>query len=279
MEVDHLVVKQILHRLNLNHLVPDHFSDRLDRVLLHPYLGPFILAGVLFLIFQAVFSWAALPMDLIESGTTWLAGILRANLPVVSVAQPPGRWSYCWSRWCSHLFATNSDLILFYSHHGGIGVLTSCSLLMDRMMGSVGLSGRSFIPLLSSFACAIPGIMSTRTIANERDRLITILIIPLMTCSARLPVYALLIGAFIPQRTIGGFELQGIVLFALYLAGILGAMLVALSLKLLTPAGRQTRPLMMELPTYHRPTLLSISLGLWQRVKIFIHRVGVSFSY
>lgn len=137
---------------------------------------------------------------------------------------------------------------------------------MDRMMGSVGLSGRSFIPLLSSFACAIPGIMSTRTIANERDRLITILIIPLMTCSARLPVYALLIGAFIPQRTIGGFELQGIVLFALYLAGILGAMLVALSLKLLTPAGRQTRPLMMELPTYHRPTLLSISL-FWQRVK------------
>lgn len=141
------------------------------------------------------------------------------------------------------------------------GYLPRAAFLMDRMMGSVGLSGRSFIPLLSSFACAIPGIMSTRTIANERDRLITILIIPLMTCSARLPVYALLIGAFIPQRTIGGFELQGIVLFALYLAGILGAMLVALSLKLLTPAGRQTRPLMMELPTYHRPTLLSISLA------------------
>ena len=273
-EVDHLVVKQILHRLNLNHLVPDHFSDRLDRVLLHPFLGPFILAGVLFLIFQAVFSWAALPMDLIESGTTWLAGILRANLPSV--------W---WrSLLTDGLIAGLGGVVIFLPQililfffiliMEESGYLPRAAFLMDRMMGSVGLSGRSFIPLLSSFACAIPGIMSTRTIANERDRLITILIIPLMTCSARLPVYALLIGAFIPQRTLGGFELQGIVLFALYLAGILGAMLVALALKLLTPAGRQTRPLMMELPTYHRPTLLSISLGLWQRVKIFIHRVG-----
>lgn len=273
-EVDHLAVKKILRRLNLDHLIPDQFSDRLDGVLLHPYLGPCILAGVLFFIFQAVFSWAALPMDLIESSTTWLAEILRSSFP--------DTW---WrSLLTDGLLAGLGGVIIFLPQililfffillMEESGYLPRAAFLMDRLMGSVGLSGRSFIPLLSSFACAIPGIMSTRTIANERDRLVTILIIPLMTCSARLPVYALLIGAFIPQRAVGGFELQGLVLFGLYLAGILGAMLVALALKLLTPSGRQTRPLMMELPTYHRPTVLSISLGLWQRVKIFIKRVG-----
>jgi len=273
-EVDHLAVKKILRRLNLDHLIPDQFSDRLDGVLLHPYLGPCILAGVLFFIFQAVFSWAALPMDLIESSTTWLAEILRSSFP--------DTW---WrSLLTDGLLAGLGGVIIFLPQililfffillMEESGYLPRAAFLMDRLMGSVGLSGRSFIPLLSSFACAIPGIMSTRTIANERDRLITILIIPLMTCSARLPVYALLIGAFIPQRAVGGFELQGLVLFGLYLAGILGAMLVSLALKLLTPSGRQTRPLMMELPTYHRPTVLSISLGLWQRVKIFIKRVG-----
>jgi len=273
-EVDHLAVKKILRRLNLDHLIPDQFSDRLDGVLLHPYLGPCILAGVLFFIFQAVFSWAALPMDLIESSTTWLAEILRSSFP--------DTW---WrSLLTDGLLAGLGGVIIFLPQililfffillMEESGYLPRAAFLMDRLMGSVGLSGRSFIPLLSSFACAIPGIMSTRTIANERDRLITILIIPLMTCSARLPVYALLIGAFIPQRVVGGFELQGLVLFGLYLAGILGAMLVSLALKLLTPSGRQTRPLMMELPTYHRPTVLSISLGLWQRVKIFIKRVG-----
>ena len=142
-------------------------------------------------------------------------------------------------------------------------------------MGSVGLSGRSFIPLLSSFACAIPGIMAARTIANPRDRLVTIMIAPLMTCSARLPVYALLIGAFIPQREVwGAFELQGLVLLALYFAGILGAMAVAWLLKRFTAAGREVRPLMMELPSYHLPTVRNIGIGIWQRISIFVKRVG-----
>jgi ferrous iron transport protein B len=138
----------------------------------------------------------------------------------------------------------------------------------------VGLSGRSFIPLLSSFACAIPGIMATRTIANQRDRMVTILIAPLMTCSARLPVYALLIGAFIPQREVAGWELQGLVLFVLYLAGIVGAMAVAWVLKRLSQAGQHSRPLMMELPAYHLPSLRNVAIGLRQRVRIFMHRVG-----
>jgi len=142
-------------------------------------------------------------------------------------------------------------------------------------MGSVGLSGRSFIPLLSSFACAIPGIMATLTISNARDRLVTILIAPLMTCSARLPVYALLIGAFIPAQKIAfGIELQGFVLFALYAAGILGAMVVAWILKTLLSSQKTFHPLMMELPNYHMPSIKNIAIGLWQRTIIFLQRVG-----
>jgi ferrous iron transport protein B len=155
------------------------------------------------------------------------------------------------------------------------GYLPRAAFLLDRLMGSVGLSARSFIPLLSSHACAIPGIMATRTIADPRDRLVTIMIAPLMTCSARLPVYALLIGAFIPQRELWGLvELQGLVLFALYLAGIAGAMVVAWILKHFTTAGRQARPLMMELPQYHVPMPRNVLIGLWQRVVIFLQRVG-----
>jgi ferrous iron transport protein B len=154
------------------------------------------------------------------------------------------------------------------------GYLPRAAFLLDRLMGSVGLSGRSFIPLLSSFACAIPGIMAARTIQNPRDRLVTILIAPLMTCSARLPVYTLLIGAFIPSRLVAGsFELQGLVLFGLYLAGIVGAMAVAAILQQFTTRG-QVRTLMMELPSYHWPRPLNIALGLWQRIRIFLRRVG-----
>jgi ferrous iron transport protein B len=155
------------------------------------------------------------------------------------------------------------------------GYLPRAAFLLDRLMGGVGLSGRSFIPLLSSFACAIPGIMAARTIANPRDRLVTIMIAPLMTCSARLPVYALLIAAFIPKRDVlGVFELQGLVLFGLYVAGILGALAVAWVLKRFTSARGQARALMMELPTYHWPRVRNVAIGLWQRAMIFVKRVG-----
>jgi ferrous iron transport protein B len=141
-------------------------------------------------------------------------------------------------------------------------------------MGKVGLSGRAFIPLLSSFACAIPGIMATRTIPSNRDRLATIMIAPLMTCSARLPVYALLIGAFIPQRTVVGiFNLRGLVLFALYAAGVLSAMGVAFALKRTVMRG-EDRPLLLELPEYRLPNLRNLLLGLWERARIFVGRVG-----
>jgi len=154
------------------------------------------------------------------------------------------------------------------------GYLPRAAFLLDRLMGGVGLSGRAFIPLLSSFACAIPGIMATRTIPDKRDRLVTILVAPLMTCSARLPVYTLLIGAFIPARKVAGlFELQGLVLFSLYFVGVGAALAVAWLLKRFgRSAGAQ--PLLMELPSYHWPQLRSLALGLWQRAVIFISRVG-----
>jgi ferrous iron transport protein B len=153
------------------------------------------------------------------------------------------------------------------------GYLPRAAYLLDRLMGSVGLSGRAFIPLLSSFACAIPGIMATRTIPNLRDRMATIMIAPLMTCSARLPVYALLIGAFIPATEVGPFNLQGLVLFSLYVAGVVSALLVAVVLKR-TALKASYHPLLLELPEYHWPSPRNLAIGLWERARIFLRRVG-----
>ncbi|PND37141.1 ferrous iron transporter B [Paucibacter aquatile] len=272
---DHERIKQILQRLQLDQELPELPSDRLDRVLLHPVAGPLILAVVLFLLFQAVFAWATGPMDLIKDGMAalgeWVGGALpegwlRSLLVDGLIAGVGGVLVFLPQILILFFFI----LILEES-----GYLPRAAFLLDRLMGSVGLSGRSFIPLLSSFACAIPGIMATRSIANPRDRWVTILIAPLMTCSARLPVYALLIGAFIPARQLAwGLQLQGLVLFGLYLAGILGALCVAWLLKRFTQSGGQVRPLMMELPAYHWPHPRNIALGLWQRAVIFVRRVG-----
>jgi len=271
---DHVTVKTWLRALRLDEDLPTLPSDRVDRLLLHPVAGSVVLAVLLFLLFQAVFSWAETPMQLIEGGMAWLGQQVGRFIPagwfhsliVDGVIAGAG----------GVLVFLPQILILFFFILvlEESGYLPRAALLLDRLMGSVGLSGRSFIPLLSSFACAIPGIMATRSIANPRDRLVTILIAPLMTCSARLPVYALLIGAFIPNRDIGGFELQGLVLFGLYGAGIVGAMAVAWVLKRFTSTGRLVRPLMMELPSYHWPHPRSIAIGLWQRAMIFIKRVG-----
>jgi ferrous iron transport protein B len=270
----HEEVHAILQRLGLDTLVPHTLSDRIDRVVLHPVAGPLLLAVLLFLVFQAVFAWAQMPMDAIKTATDWLGD-------AVGMALPEG---WLRSLVVDGVIAGAGGVVVFLPQILILfffillleesGYLPRAAFLLDRLMGGVGLSGRSFIPLLSSFACAIPGIMAARTIANPRDRLVTILIAPMMTCSARLPVYALLIGAFIPQRAVwGGFELQGLVLFALYVAGILGALLVAWVLKRFTARG-QVRSLMMELPSYHWPTARNIAIGLWQRVMIFMKRVG-----
>jgi ferrous iron transport protein B len=271
---DHAAVRAILGRLGLDESLPHLASDRIDRVVLHPVFGPLLLAVVLFLVFQAVFAWAEAPMGWIEAATAWAGDLLTSLMPdgwlrsllVDGVIAGAG----------GVLVFLPQIVILFFFILvlEESGYLPRAAFLLDRLMGGVGLSGRSFIPLLSSFACAIPGIMAARTIANPRDRLVTILIAPLMTCSARLPVYALLIGAFIPRRQVwGGLELQGLVLLVLYVAGIAGALAVAWVLKRLT-ARRQVRTLMMELPMYHLPALRNVAIGLWQRVAIFVRRVG-----
>ena len=274
-EADNQVVQNILKKLGLDQQIADPISDQLDRTLLHPILGPLILFVVLFFIFQAVFTWAAYPMELIKSATDGISQLILENFPdnwirsllVYGVIAGAG----------GVLVFLPQILILFFFILilEESGYLPRAAYLLDRMMGSVGLSGRSFIPLLSSFACAIPGIMATRTITNARDRLVTILIAPLMTCSARLPVYALLIGAFIPSRELPiGIDLQGLVLFSLYLSGIVGAMIVAWVLKKIANSKTSFHPLMMELPSYHFPSLKNVAIGLWQRLFIFLHRVG-----
>ena len=246
---------------------------RLDAVVLHPVAGPVLLATVLFLMFQAVFSWAKAPQNLINTGVQslsgWLAGVLPAGplrgLLLDGVVAGTG----------SVLVFLPQILILFLFIIAleDSGYLPRAAFMLDRLMGRVGLSGRAFIPLLSSFACAIPGIMAARTIPSSRDRLATIMIAPLMTCSARLPVYALLIGAFIPQRAVGVLNLRGLVLFALYLAGVASALGVAFVLKRTVMRG-EYRPLLLELPEYRLPHLSNLVLGLWERARIFLTRVG-----
>jgi ferrous iron transport protein B len=273
-EHDQTEVRRILGLVGGDRLDGETISDRVDAIVLHPVLGPLILAIILFLVFQAVFAWAQVPMDAIKFGVAafgnWLGAALPASLVrdllVNGVLAGVG----------SVLVFLPQIIILFFFILvlEDSGYLPRAAFLLDRVMGSVGLSGRAFIPLLSSFACAIPGIMATRTIQNPRDRLATIMIAPLMTCSARLPVYALIIGAFIPHRTLwGGLELQGMVLFALYIIGVVGAMAVAFVLKR-SGTGAGFQALMLELPAYHWPNLRNLILGLWQRVEIFTSRVG-----
>ena len=267
-------VRRILAAVSNDFHDTGNLTEKIDDVVLHPLLGPVILAVLMFLVFQAVFSWANAPMDLIKGGvdalgqfvTSHMADGLLRSLLVEGILGGTG----------SVLVFLPQILILFFF----ILVLEDCgylpraAFLLDRLMGGVGLSGRAFIPLLSSFACAIPGIMAARTIQNPRDRLVTIMIAPLMTCSARLPVYALIIAAFIPEREVAGIvNLQGLVLFVLYFAGIAAAMAVAWCMKRSMGAKRR-QPLMLELPSYHWPHLRNLGLGLWERAKIFLSRVG-----
>lgn len=250
-------------------------DDALDRWLLHPVLGLVSLAVVMFLIFQAVYAWATPLMDLIEAGTGALGefagnampeGPLRSLL-VDGVIAGLG----------SVVVFLPQILILFFFILAleESGYLPRAAFLLDRLMSRAGLSGRSFIPLLSSFACAVPGIMATRSIQDPRDRLATILVAPLMTCSARLPVYALLIGAFIPQQKVAGglLNLQGLVLFGLYAAGILSALSVAWVMKKWR-RDKSEHPLLLELPSYRVPHPRDLLIGLWERAAIFLRRVG-----
>ena len=252
--------------------------SRLDTLFLHPWLGPVILFALLFVVFQAVFAGAAPFADALEGGVGWISDGVRSTLPpglprdLLTEGILSGVGSVV-------VFLPQIVILFFFIlAMEASGYMARAAFLMDRLMAGVGLSGRSFIPLLSSFACAIPGIMATRSIADPKDRLTTILVAPLMTCSARLPVYAVIIAAFIPNVPVGpkGFAvigLQGLVLFGLYVVGIVGAMLVALVLRRSITKGAASG-FIMELPKYQMPRLKDMAIGLWQRAWIFLRRAG-----
>ncbi len=249
------------------------FQHRIDAVVLHPVWGLALLAVLLFLMFQAVFSWAVAPMDAIKTGVSAVAGFITTHM-----ADGPLR-----SLLVDGVLAGVGGVLVFLPQIlilfafilalEDSGYLPRAAFLLDTLMGKVGLSGRAFIPLLSSFACAVPGIMATRTIANPRDRLATIMLAPLMTCSARLPVYALLIGAFVPAQSMGPFNLRGLTLFGLYVAGVVSAMAVGWVMKHFWLKNRY-QPLMLELPPYRLPSLGGLAIGLIERARIFLRRVG-----
>ncbi len=246
----------------------------IDGVVLHPIAGPILLFATLFAMFQLVYAAAEAPVDLIEGWIGLLSDFVRSSMPDTLLRSAITDGVVAGVGAVVVFLPQILVLFAFILILEMSGYMVRAAFIMDRLMASVGLSGRAFIPLLSSFACAVPGIMATRTIEDPRDRLTTILIAPLMTCSARLPVYAVIIGAFIPERSVGpGLGLQGLVLFGLYIAGIVGAMLAALVIRK-TVAQGSSLGFMMEMPRYQLPNLKDVALGLWQRAAAFLRRAG-----
>ncbi|MEJ2816122.1 ferrous iron transport protein B [Caulobacter sp. CCG-8] len=253
---------------------PDTVTGKVDAVLLNPVGGLIILFALLFVMFQAVFTWATVPADAIDGGFQALAGFIGEHMPKGLLASflTDGLIAGVGSV----LVFLPQILILFFFILllEDSGYMTRAAFLMDKIMGGAGLHGRAFIPLLSSFACAIPGIMSTRVIDNKQDRLTTILVAPLMTCSARIPVYTLIIAAFIPHTKVWGvLSLQGLVMFGLYAAGIVSALVVSFVIRRVFWRGT-VEPFMMELPTYRWPEPRNVAMNLWTRAKIFLSRAG-----
>ncbi|MHC2255169.1 ferrous iron transport protein B [Bradyrhizobium embrapense] len=258
---------------------PDTLTNRIDSVVLHPVWGLMILAVILFVMFQAVFTWAQPAMELLSGGFAALGQLIHDLLPE--------SWSLLQSFLQNGLISGVGSVIVFLPQIiiiflfilllEDFGYMARAAFLMDRIMGGAGLHGRAFIPLLSSFACAIPGIMATRVIDNRRDRLTTILIAPLMTCSARIPVYTLIISAFVPATTLWGFvNLQGLVMFGLYAAGITSALTVSAIAKFFLWRDHAPAPFMLELPDYKVPRLRSIAIGVLNRAKMFLYRAGTT---
>ncbi|MGY3579526.1 MULTISPECIES: ferrous iron transporter B [Bradyrhizobium] len=258
---------------------PDTLTNRIDSVVLHPVWGLVILAVILFVMFQAVFTWAQPAMEFLSDSFAALGQLIHNLLPE--------SWSLLQSFLQNGVISGVGSVIVFLPQIiiiflfilllEDFGYMARAAFLMDRIMGGAGLHGRAFIPLLSSFACAIPGIMATRVIDNRRDRLTTILIAPLMTCSARIPVYTLIISAFVPATTLWGFvNLQGLVMFGLYAAGITSALTVSAIAKFFLWRDHAPAPFMLELPDYKMPRPKSIAIGVFTRAKMFLYRAGTT---
>ncbi len=270
--------RQIANAATVSETPTRRWNHALDAVALHPVVGPVLLVALLFVMFQAVFTWSETPIAAIEGGFTALDSAIKSVIPD----------GFLRSLLTDGVIAGVGAVVVFLPQIlilfafilmlEASGYMVRAAFLMDRMMSRVGLSGRAFIPLLSSFACAVPGIMATRTIDDEKDRLTTILIAPLMTCSARLPVYTIIIGAFIPNTRVAGFVgLQGLVLLVLYLLGILGAFIAALVLRRTVTQGASSG-FMMEMPKYQMPRFRDVAIGLWQRAYIFLKRAGTTIA-
>ena len=256
---------------------PDTISARVDAVLLHPVAGLIILLSLLFVMFQAVFAWAKPVMDLISSGFDALGVVAHDALPAGLLQSFIQNGVIAGVGSVIVFLPQILILFLFILLLEDLGYMGRAAFLMDRIMGGAGLHGRAFIPLLSSFACAIPGIMATRVIDNRRDRLTTILVAPLMTCSARIPVYTLIISAFVPATNLWGWvSLQGLVMFVLYAAGIMSALGVSFVAKHFFLRENYTPPFMLELPAYKVPNIRSVAIGLYTRAKMFLQRAGTT---
>ncbi|WP_332817298.1 ferrous iron transporter B [Sphingopyxis sp.] len=271
----HQRAREIARATTLSETPVRRWTARVDAVVLHPVAGFLILLALMFIMFQGVYAWSEAPIGWIEAGFATLQQMVTANLPDGFVRGLIVEGLIAGVGAVIVFLPQILILFLFILLLEASGYMTRAAFLMDGIMAKVGLSGRGFIPLLSSFACAVPGIMATRAIPDAKDRLTTILIAPLMTCSARLPVYTLIIGAFIPARNVGGSPvgLQGLVLFGLYLSGIVGAMIVALVLRR-TVAKGNAAGFMMEMPRYQWPRFKDIAIALWQRAWIFLRRAG-----
>src|SRR5262249_51014782 len=267
-------VDEVCRKVGAESLEPDTRTDRIDRVLLHPVAGVLVFGLVMLLLFQSIFSWAVPAMDAIDGGVGEVARLSRAVLPA-------GWLSDLWTDGViagvgSVLVFLPQIIILFTFIHllQDVGYMARAAFVVDRVMGWVGLQGRSFVPLLSCYACAVPGIMAARTIQSPRERLATILVSPFMTCSARLPVYTLLIAAFVPRTTLFGVVgVQGLVMFGLY---ALGAATALASAALLSPTLLRGKPSVfyMELPPYRWPTASLLGKQVWLSARAFLRRAG-----
>ena len=270
----HAQVAEIMNKITMSHGMPSIISNKIDKILLHPVLGLITLLIVLFLVFQSVFSFATIPQNYMQNAVDSFQAYVLTLLPHSLLGSLLGNGLIAGVGAVLVFLPQILTISLFIILLEDSGYMARAAFLMDKIMGSAGLHGKAFIPLLSSFACAIPGIMATRTIENRNDRIITILISPLMTCSARLPIYTLLISALIPATKIFGFfSLQGLIMFLLYFSGIAFGLLVAFILKLFFFKG-YSQPSIIELPSYKLPILRNVTFELLKPAKMFLKRAG-----
>lgn len=249
-------------------------SEKIDRILTHKVFGLVFLVLILLTVFQAIFSWATLPMDLLEQGFGAIGDGVRTLLPAGILADLIVDGIIAGVGGVLVFLPQILLLFLFISILEDTGYLARAAFLLDKLMSRVGLHGKAFLPLMSSFACAIPGIMATRTIENKRDRFATILIAPFMSCSARLPVYTLMIGAFFAGQTVFGFvSLGAILMLAMYTLGIVVALVVAFILKR-TLLKAPPPPFIMELPPYRMPSIRTVFQNMLTRAWLFVKRAG-----